>query len=83
MLSQFGAAIKTDMTLAQIQQLSVLAQKLDKSKIKNVVLDENYCDYAFTPDGQSILIGRRAKIAELRDAFFSSEGIASAVTPTP
>jgi polyisoprenyl-teichoic acid--peptidoglycan teichoic acid transferase len=83
MLNTFGTSIKTDMTLTQIQQLSVLAQKLDKSKIKSAVLDESYTDYAFTPKGDSILIGNRAKIAVLRDAFFSIDGVAASVTPTP
>jgi LCP family protein required for cell wall assembly len=83
MLSTFGASVKTDMTLDQMQQLAVLAQRLEKSKIKSAVLDETYTDYAFTPKGDSVLIGNREKIDALRGAFFSVDGVAASVTPTP
>jgi polyisoprenyl-teichoic acid--peptidoglycan teichoic acid transferase len=83
MLNTFGAAVKTDMTMTQMQQLAVLAQRLEKGKIKSAVLDENYTDYAFTPKGDSVLIGNREKIATLRNAFFSVDGVAASVTPTP
>ncbi len=83
MLSLFGEAIRTDLTLSQIQELAVLAQKLDKSKITNEVLDERYTEYATTPQGWSVLIGNREKIAELRDKLFSNNSVAVALTPEP
>jgi LCP family protein required for cell wall assembly len=88
LLVELGASIKTDMTLDQMQQLAVLAQKLDASKIKSEVLDQRYTEFATTPDGAQVIIPVRARIAELRDSFFSSTANgaierAAGVNPTP
>jgi polyisoprenyl-teichoic acid--peptidoglycan teichoic acid transferase len=70
LIEQFGGAIKTDLTLDQIQQLAALAQKLDRANITSAVLDFNYTELATTPEGYSVLLARREKIAELREQFF-------------
>jgi LCP family protein required for cell wall assembly len=77
-LSELGNSIKTDMTLDQMQQLAVLAQKVEREKIKFEVLDQRYTEFATTPDNSQVLIPIRARIAELRQRFFSTD--ASAVS---
>jgi LCP family protein required for cell wall assembly len=70
LIADFGTSIKTDLTLDQMQQLAVLAQKIDRSKIKSAVLDQGYTDFTTTPDGAQVLVARRDQIAELRRTFF-------------
>ncbi|MCS6846708.1 MAG: LCP family protein [Anaerolineae bacterium] len=73
MLRELSSSIKTDMTLDQMQQLAVLAQKIERDKIKSEVLDQRYTEFATTPDGSQVIIPVRARIAELRERFFSSQ----------
>jgi LCP family protein required for cell wall assembly len=80
LIADLGASIKTDMQLDQIQQLAVLAQRIQRENIKSAVLDRGYTEFATTPDGSQVLIARRDKIAELRESFFSSAP--SSATPT-
>lgn len=82
MFAELGAAIKTDLSLNDIQQLAVLAQRLERGKIKSAVLDQNYTEFATTPEGWQVLIAERDKIAALRDAFFIS-GAQVPPTSTP
>jgi LCP family protein required for cell wall assembly len=72
LLDQLSTSVKTDMTLDQMQQLAVLGTQLDRDNIKMAVLDQNYTDLTITPQGWAVQIPNRAKIAELRDNFFSS-----------
>ncbi len=73
MLRELGSSIKTDMTLDQMQQLAVLARNLERDKIKSEVLDQRYTEFATTPDGSQVVVPIRARIAELRERFFSSQ----------
>ncbi len=70
LIAEFGASVKTDLTLDQMQQMAVLAQKIERKNIKTAVLDQNYIDFATTPDGAQVLVARREKMAELRHTFF-------------
>ncbi len=84
LIADFGSNVKTNLTLDQMQQLAVLAQKLDRKNIKSAVLDQQYTEFATTPEGYQVLIARRDKIAELRDSFFRSRPVSAAnVTATP
>lgn len=71
MLAELGTSIKTDMTLDQMQQLAILAQQIDRTKIKSEVLDQRYTEFATTPDGSQVVVPIRSRIAELRDTFFA------------
>lgn len=73
MLRELGSSIKTNMTLDQMQQLAVLARNLERDKIKSEVLDQRYTEFATTPDGSQVVVPIRARIAELRERFFSSQ----------
>lgn len=72
LLIELSSSIKTDMTLDQMQQLAVLAQKIDRDKIKSEVLDQRFTEFATTPSGEQVVIPVRARIAELRDTFFAT-----------
>jgi hypothetical protein len=51
----------------------VLAQKVEREKIKFEVLDQRYTEFATTPDNSQVLIPIRARIAEVRQRFFSTD----------
>ncbi len=72
MLVELSSSIKTDLTLDQIQQLAVLAQKLERDKIKSEVIDQRYTEFATTPDGSQVIIPIRSRIAQLRETFFTT-----------
>lgn len=77
LLEELRTSVKTDMTLDQIQQLAVLATKIERSKIKSEVLDQRYTMFATTPEGYQVIIPDREKIATLRDSFFSAQADAA------
>ena len=83
LLQQLSASVKTDMTLDQIQQLAVLATHIEHDKIKTEVLDQRYTEFATTPDGAQVIVPVRARIAELRDSFFTSASERAATNATP
>ena len=89
LLNDLSTSVKTDMTLDQIQQIAVLATKIERSKIKSEVLDQRYTVFATTPEGYEVIIPDRERIATLRNSFFSTvanaavENAAIATPATP
>jgi LCP family protein required for cell wall assembly len=89
LLNELSTSVKTDMTLDQIQQLAVLATKIERDKIKSEVLDQRYTEFATTPEGYEVVIPNRERIADLRNTFFSTvanaavENAAAATPATP
>jgi LCP family protein required for cell wall assembly len=77
LLNDLSTSVKTDMTLDQIQQLAVLATKIERNKIKSEVLDQRYTMFATTPEGYEVIIPNRERIAALRTSFFSTEANAA------
>jgi LCP family protein required for cell wall assembly len=75
LISKLSASVQTDLTLDQIQQLAALAQKVGRNNIKTAVLDQTYTEFAttLTNPPQQVQVPIRAKIAELRDTFFSTQ----------
>ena len=72
LLVDLSSSVKTDLTLDEMQRLAVLVQEIDRDKIKSEVLDQRYTEFATTPDGSQVIIPLRARIAELRETFFST-----------
>jgi LCP family protein required for cell wall assembly len=74
LIQKLSASVKTDLTFDQIQQLAALAQKVDSQNIQTAVLDQNYTESAttLTNPPQEVEVPLRAKIAELRETFFST-----------
>jgi LCP family protein required for cell wall assembly len=74
LIRKLSASVKTDMSFDQIQQLAALAQKVDPKNIQTAVLDQSYTESAttLTNPPQQVQVPIRAKIAELRDTFFTT-----------
>ncbi|MCL5273907.1 MAG: LCP family protein [Chloroflexi bacterium] len=74
LIEKLNQSVKTDLTLDQMQQLAALAQKVDRDHIRVAVLDQTYSEFAstMTDPPQWVQVPIRAKIAELRDSFFST-----------
>jgi polyisoprenyl-teichoic acid--peptidoglycan teichoic acid transferase len=95
LLAKLNASISTNLSFDQIQQLAALAQKVDRKHIKSAVLDQTYTEFAatLTDPPQWVQVPIRARIADLRDTFFTtvpngavitdSTSTASDPTPTP
>ncbi len=84
LIEKFNASVKTDLSFEQMQALAALAQKVDRAHIRMAVLDQSYTDFAstITDPPQWVQVPIRAKIAQLRDSFFSTEPNAAAQTAT-
>lgn len=78
LLVELSDSIKTNLTLEEMQRLAVLARNITPDKIKTEVLDQRYTEFATTPEGYQVVIPKRARIAELRERFFSTSTSATA-----
>lgn len=74
LIERLSAAIKTDMTLEQAQELMSLVLQIDRSKIRFAVLDGTYTTLTITPDGAAVQVPIRPKISQLRNEFFRISG---------
>ncbi len=72
LLVELSDSIKTNLTLEEMQRLAVLARTVPPDKIKTEVIDQRYTEFATTPEGYQVVIPNRARIAELRERFFSA-----------
>lgn len=73
LVARLSGSVKTNLSIEQMQQLAALAMQVDNDRIKTAVLDQNYTEFAttLTDPPQQVQIPIRARIAELRDTFFS------------
>ena len=73
-IAMLSESVKTNLSVDQIQQLAVLAQEVDTSRIKRAVLDQNYTELAVTPTNppQEVQVPIRSRIAALRETFFAA-----------
>ncbi len=83
LLEQLGSSVKTNMTLDEMQQLAVLAQRVERDRIVSEVLDQRYTDFVTTPEGYQVVVPNRERIAQLRDRMFSSAAPAGASLAAP
>ena len=84
LVQKLSSSVKTDMSFDQIQQLAALAQKVDRNNIQTAVLGVGYTEPAttLTNPPQEVEVPIRAKIAELRDTFFSTPANSAAESVT-
>jgi LCP family protein required for cell wall assembly len=81
LFNQISSGIKTNLTLEQIIQLGLIAKDIQRRNIRQGVIDED-CLLAIEDFGEeSYLIPDPAKIRELRNKVFSSDGPLGYVTP--
>jgi LCP family protein required for cell wall assembly len=86
LLNDLSTSVKTDMTIDQIQQLAVLATRIERGNIQSEVLDQRFTSFATTPEGYEVVIPNRERIADLRNTFFATQAdgaVENAVVATP
>jgi LCP family protein required for cell wall assembly len=83
-ISRLSSSMKTDMNFDQVQQLAALAQKVERRNIQSAVLDQTYTEMVttLTNPPQQVQVPIRARIAELRDKFFTTAPNAAVETST-
>lgn len=85
LVSTLGGAVQTDLSLQQMMALAKLGTQIDRSRIKNVYIDQTMTLPYETPDKDQVLIPLRDEIRKVRDSFLTPPSIASgtALTPEP
>jgi len=83
--SDIASGLRTNLTLSQVVQLALAAQKVPKENIKQAIIGTDDCQIAMSADGLSILIPNPDKIRLVRDSIFASGGPIAPVVlaPTP
>jgi LCP family protein required for cell wall assembly len=83
--SDIASGLRTNLTLSQVVQLALAAQKVPKENIKQAIIGTDDCQIAMSADGLSILIPNPDKIRVVRDSIFASGGPIAPVVlaPTP
>ncbi len=81
--SDIASGLRTNLTMSQVIQLAMAAQKIPKENIKMAVLGTDDCQIAMSADGMSILIPFPDKIRITRDSIFASGGPIAPVVLAP
>lgn len=71
-----GNSIQTDLTLDQLVRLAQLATELDRTRIRTAVIDETMTRSWTTPQGASVLVPDRARMAVLHTLIFTAPTVA-------
>lgn len=72
LVSDLQDSVRTDLTLQQLYQLDELSHHISRASIHRVVLSyPTYCNYAWSPDGQSILQPYWGKILPVVRTMFA------------
>jgi anionic cell wall polymer biosynthesis LytR-Cps2A-Psr (LCP) family protein len=67
-----GNSIQTDMTLDQLVRLAQLGSEIDRSHIRTATIDESMTSTWTTPQGASVLVPDRSKMAVLHSLIFTA-----------
>ncbi len=81
--SDIASGLRTNLTMSQVIQLAMAAQRIPKENIKMAVLGTNDCQIGMSADGMSILIPFPDKIRITRDTIFASGGPIAPVALAP
>ena len=76
-----SAGINTNMSLNQVIQLAWSAMDIDRDKISQVIISNEYVTLGKSPDGLDILVPIPDRIRLLRDEVFSTGGAVGPVAP--
>ena len=74
----FQDNVRTNLSLDNVLELSLLMQDIPRSSIRTAVIDYNYVYNETTPDGRQVLVPIRDQIRLLRNEIFSPPPV-----PTP
>jgi polyisoprenyl-teichoic acid--peptidoglycan teichoic acid transferase len=81
--SDIASGLRTNLTLSQVLQLAVAAQRVPKDNIKQAIIGTNDTQIAMSADGLSILIPNPDNIRIVRDSVFASGGPIAPVVLAP
>lgn len=81
--SDIASGLRTNLTLSQVVQLALAAQKVPKENIKQAIIGTDDTQIAMSADGLSILIPNPDKIRIERDKIFASGGPVAPVVLAP
>jgi polyisoprenyl-teichoic acid--peptidoglycan teichoic acid transferase len=81
--ADIASGLRTNLTLSQVVQLALAAQKVPKENIKQAVLGTNDTQIAMSADGLSILIPVPDAIRVTRDSVFATGGPLAPVVLAP
>ena len=81
--ADIASGVRTNLTLSQVVQLAVLAQKVPKQSIKQAVIGTDDTQIAMSADGLSILIPVPDNIRIARDSVFATGGPVAPVVLAP
>ena len=81
--SDIASGLRTNLTLSQVVQLALAAQKVPKENIKQAIIGTDDCQIAMSADGLSILIPNPDQIRIRRDSIFASGGPLAPVALAP
>ncbi len=70
--SELASGIRTNLTLDDVVKLALLAQSVPEDKIQQAIINKDNVQFAFSPDGLSILIPIPDDIHNLRDQLFAT-----------
>jgi polyisoprenyl-teichoic acid--peptidoglycan teichoic acid transferase len=81
--ADIASGLRTNLTLSQVVQLALAAQRVPKENIKQAVLGTNDTQIAMSADGLSILIPVPDSIRVTRDSVFATGGPLAPVVLAP
>lgn len=81
--SDIASGLRTNLTMSQVIQLALAAQRIPKENIKMAILGTDDCQISMSADGLSILIPYPDKIRITRDSIFASGGPIAPVALAP
>lgn len=81
--ADIASGLRTNLTLSQVVQLAVAAQKVPKQNIKQGIIGTDDTQIAMSADGLSILIPVPDNIRKTRDSIFANGGPVAPVVLAP
>jgi polyisoprenyl-teichoic acid--peptidoglycan teichoic acid transferase len=81
--ADIASGLRTNLTLSQVVQLALAAQKVPKENIKQAIIGTDDTQIAMSADGLSILIPNPDNIRIVRDSIFASGGPIAPVVLAP
>ena len=81
--ADIASGLRTNLSLTQVLQLALLAQKIPKESIKQAVIGTDDTELTMSADGQSILMPIPENIRITRDLIFATDGPVAHVETVP
>jgi len=84
MFTDISKGIRTNLSLAQVVQLALIAEQVPPERIKRELInDPDQCTISWSWNGESILVPIPNEIKKLRNELFDTSGYGGTPTPAP